>query len=192
MILKSGQQLIQRKGKGQVMEVVIYGAGLLGQKVYEILKEQSTLEIVGFIDDDPWKMDSSICELKVVGKGRDLPTLRKFGVEGIVVAISDGEVRLWISKLSKKLGFQILSTVSKSASVSPDAKIHEGCILSEMVSVESNAIIGECCFLGSRSVVKSSSKIPSGSNVTSGSIITPKSYPEEDVERTTELGLERK
>ncbi len=160
------------------METIIYGAGLLGRTAKELLDGQASIEIIGFIDDDPWKEGTKVCGLSVIGRGRELPTFLRFGVEAILVAISDGETRLWLSKLAGQIGYRQISAISKTAHVSPDAIISDGCILSDRVRVEEGAVIGDSCFLGAGCTVERSARVPDGSNVAGGTTVNAESVPE--------------
>lgn len=57
-------------GKGQddaVRRVVLVGAGLLGSRVARQLSGRATVKIVGFLDDDPYKIGCFIAGTKVLG-----------------------------------------------------------------------------------------------------------------------------
>lgn len=166
------------------METVIYGTGPLACETHRILKDQSVLDIIGFISDKPAQSVDELCGLRILGRLEDLSMLRTFGVEGICIATFDGEERILISKLSRKLGLEIVSAISASARVEPDARLGKGCIIQGNARVEAGSVLGDCCYLGSGVTVKNSAVIPPGSNIKSGSIVTMEKLMNED---TTEL-----
>ena len=152
------------------MEAIIYGAGTLGRIALNILRRNGTLEIIGFMDDDPMAFESEIDGLKVIGKGKDLPNFRRFGVEAICVAVHNGESRLWIARMAENSGYQLLSAIHPETIVSPEATIGAGCIIDEGATIESGARVGRCCYVGKGALIKARSSVPDGTLVRSGEI----------------------
>jgi len=152
------------------MEAIIYGAGTLGRIALKILRTNGTLEIIGFIDDDPIVCETEIDGLKVIGRGKDLPKFRKFGVEAICIAVHDGKSRLWIAKLAENTGYQLLSAIHPESNVSPEATIDAGCIIDEGSTIERGARVGRCCYVGKGAVIRAQSCVPEGTIVRSGEV----------------------
>ncbi|GEM_PF-3522420 len=167
------------------MEAVIYGAGRLGRAVLMYLADQPSVEVLGFIDDDPAKKGTDLCGLKVIGCCEDLPRFRKFGVEGILVAVADGPARLRLICYARDLGFQVIGARSGGSSLSTDARLGEGCILSNGALIEDSASLGAGCFVGTGAVVKGSSDVPDGSNIPAGATITASSFSGRDARSTS-------
>ena len=70
---------------------LIVGAGWAGRTIAELLQQRgrSEFELVGFVDDDPVKLDSQVAELPVVGTTADVLSLaRKYRVEVIILAVT--------------------------------------------------------------------------------------------------------
>ncbi len=147
------------------MEIVIYGAGLLGKKTLGILREQEILDVIGFVDDDPLMIDMEVCGLKVIGHGRDLKKLRRFGVEGICIALPDGDARIKISRLCHLIGIEVTGAVSPSAKIDPDASVGRGNIISENAVVKGGAVLGDCCYVAPGAIVESGATVESGGDV---------------------------
>jgi len=152
------------------MEAIIYGAGTLGRIALNILRTNGTLEIIGFIDDDPITCETEIDGLKVIGRGKDLPNFRKFGVEAICVAVHDGKSRLWIARMVENTRYQLLSAIHPKTNISPEATIEAGCIIDEGAIIESGARVGRCCYLGKGAVIKAQCSVPEGTIVRSGEV----------------------
>jgi len=162
------------------MEVIIYGSGALGRLALNILKRKGTLEVIGFVDDDPLAYEFEIEGLKIIGSGKDLPKLKRFGVEGVCIAIHDGETRLWTAKLAQGVGLELISAVHENASISSETSVGQGCIIDEGVRVEEGARIGNCCFLAAGSHVKRNAVVDPGTNVPAGKIVTVEEKKEEE------------
>ncbi len=165
------------------METVIYGTGPLACETHRILSHHSVLDVIGFIADEPIRPDHELCGLRILGRLKDLSTIRNFGVASICIAAFDGEERILISTLSRKLGFEIVSAISPSARIEPDARLGVGCIIQDRVRVETGSILGDCCYIGPGVTVKNSALIPPGSNIKSGSIVTPEEFRNEDISK---------
>ncbi len=70
--------------------VLIVGAGVAGSMIVKELRmnPQLSLNIIGFLDDDPAKADVLIHNVPVIGKLYDLPeVVRKFQVEEVIIAM---------------------------------------------------------------------------------------------------------
>lgn len=70
--------------------VLIVGAGDVGTTVVRMIKDNPELGMVavGFADDDPDKLSSTILDVKVFGNRNDIPELvKKLGVEEVVIAM---------------------------------------------------------------------------------------------------------
>jgi FlaA1/EpsC-like NDP-sugar epimerase len=69
--------------------VLLYGAGRAGVMLRKEMENNSSFDVVGFIDDDPLKVGSSIADTLVVGRGDDLEDLvREFHVDEIIVTMA--------------------------------------------------------------------------------------------------------
>lgn len=161
------------------MEAVIYGSGALGRLAWKILRQRGVLEVIGFIDDDPFAIELDIDGLKVIGSGKDLPKLRRFGVEAVCPAIQESEARLWTARLASGIGLEIVSAIHSNAFVSPEASIGHGCIIDEGARVEDGAKVGDCCFLARDSRVQRNAEIGPGTNIPAGIVVEAMKMEEE-------------
>jgi len=80
--------------------VLIMGAGVAGISLCDLLKSRHDLKVVGFVDDDPNKQDSTIDRYSVMGKTADLMTIViKYSVDLIVVAVTTKRSVVFFQKL---------------------------------------------------------------------------------------------
>jgi NDP-sugar pyrophosphorylase family protein len=147
------------------MEAVIYGAGEFGREAAGILKEENSVDVIGFLDDDRSNTGDCIDRLRVIGTGDDLVRFRRFGVEGICVAAVSGVERIRIAKMAEKAGYYLLTVRSAGSSISPDAHLGRGSIILEDSIIDSGAVIRHCCVIGRGVEIGEASFIPAGSNV---------------------------
>jgi len=70
--------------------VLVVGAGDAGEMIVRDLKygRSGSIQVVGFVDDDPSKLGTEIHEYEVLGKIEDIPSLvKKYGFSQVLIAI---------------------------------------------------------------------------------------------------------
>lgn len=76
-------------GTAPPLRVFLYGAGRAGIMLRKELDTNRSYDVVGFIDDDPHKVGSTISKTPVVGRGEQLPALvEKYKVEQIIISMA--------------------------------------------------------------------------------------------------------
>ena len=144
------------------MRLLILGAGIHGRDVCEIAKSLHIFTKIFFLDDNAEGED-------IIGKCRDAVRFRK-DFPCAFIAIGDNRIRKKYAKLLMDCGFLMPSIVSPEASVSGNAKVGSGTAILPQARV-GEAEIGDCCILGSNSLVNSGAKVGNYSHVECGSII---------------------
>ncbi len=86
---------------------LIVGAGEAGTLVArDLLRNQSPLEVVGFIDDDPALRNMTVASLKVLGTKKDVPTIiKRCAVDTVLLAIpsaTGAQMREYVDILNKE------------------------------------------------------------------------------------------
>ena len=79
------------KSTGQRRRVLLIGAGRAGQTLAELYQAEATrsFNLIGFVDDDPQKMGTIICGLRVVGSsGHLLNLIDVYRISDLVIAIN--------------------------------------------------------------------------------------------------------
>lgn len=89
--------------------ILIVGAGSAGQMIAREIRENERLnsEVVGFIDDDPTKLQLKILGLRVIGRSEDIPIIVKDDeIQEIIIAIpsATGKEIKRISEICRKSG----------------------------------------------------------------------------------------
>ncbi len=72
--------------------VLIMGAGEHGRIVYNFLKNnpRNYFDIQGFCDDDDDKIDSTVCDMNVLGSSNDMQVVvQKYNIREVIIAISN-------------------------------------------------------------------------------------------------------
>jgi exopolysaccharide biosynthesis polyprenyl glycosylphosphotransferase len=79
------------KSTGQRRRALLIGAGRAGQTLAELYHSEParSFNLIGFVDDDPQKMDKTICGLRVVGSSNNLLDLIDvYRISDLVIAIN--------------------------------------------------------------------------------------------------------
>lgn len=119
MLLVGGFRFVLRLGSDFVeggaalpikkKRVLIVGAGVAGSMIVKELRKnpQLSLDIVGFLDDDPAKADVLIHNVRVIGTLHDLPKLvKEFQVEEVIIAMTKapGKLIRKVVQMCKEVG----------------------------------------------------------------------------------------
>lgn len=121
--------------------LLILGAGGLAAEVEEIAR-LSGYEVVGFLDDCPEKARCT----PVLG-GMSSPENYREVADAVAVAIGNNKVRLSLCDTWQEAGFSLPVLVHPGATVSPDARLGEGCILRAGAVISRNVRLGEGCLV---------------------------------------------
>lgn len=154
------------------MKVIIYGASGQGRVTADLIRTMGKHDIFGFVDDDKSKTGILIDGVKVVG-GRDiLSTLcTKDKVQGVVLAVGDGNVRASLFELCRKTDLEIIGFIHPSAAVSPGAQIHPSAMVWPHAVINVGATIGMSTIVNSNSTVEHDVALGSFVHVAPGAIL---------------------
>lgn len=136
------------------MKVLIMGSGQNGGQVYNILKLDRSVEVVGFLDDDVAKQGGRKYGLPILGGMKDANDLaKKFGIEGVIVAVGNNSLRSRFTNELKKAGLTIIRAIHPHTFIDDTARVGEGAIIEMGVMIHPEATIGEGVFVGGSTVV---------------------------------------
>ena len=155
-------------------KLIIIGAGGYAKSVLDSV-DIYNYEISGFLDefsDNPLHLGYPILARGLNGLGHP---------ERYVYFISIGNNqrrKAWYDRLEKN-NYRVINVVDKSAIVSPQAKIGNGCFVGKMAIINSNATVGNNCiintkgsFIGRCSVTIGQISIGNWSTIGAGSVVT--------------------
>lgn len=87
------------------------------------------------------------------------------------IAVGDNEQRKrWFEELNNR-HYRLLNIVDKSAIISPESKIGNGCFLGKMSVVGSNSIIGDNCIINTKSLVEHGCTVHNHANISTNAVI---------------------
>ncbi len=172
------------------MEIFIIGAGGHGKVCFDAINSSAEHKVIGFIDDNPTRVDEKFCGLPIAGTTEDLFSKLKDQVKGVFIAIGDNVVRKEIySKLqshftivnaihskaiisdSVKLGKGVL--VVAGAIINADTQIKNGAIINTGATIDHDCIIGEFAFIAPGANLSGTVHVGANSLIGTGVAVIP-------------------
>ena len=142
--------------------LLIVGAGIYAEVVSEIAADMGCFEKISFVDDNAKETPNGTA---VIGTTEAIPFLES-EYSNIIVAIGNPTVRLsLLKKIKYETTYNIVSTISPRAYVSPTTWIGQGCIIEPMAVVHTNCVIGDGCIISAGAVVNHASRCGDGAHV---------------------------
>lgn len=108
------------------MKSVIIGAGKYGD-IYNSYLQESGVNVVGFLDDDPLLKDKTRGDVPVLGPLSLLPKLKSdFGVEAIYCPLGNNRLRVKLLNEARNIGYKTPCYIHPSVVISPNVTIGDG------------------------------------------------------------------
>lgn len=108
------------------MRSIIIGAGTYGE-VYLAYLQETGIEVVGFVDDNPDLQDTFVREMPVLGKISDLEHLKdKLDVEAVYCPIGNNKLRVRFLEHAKSLGYKTPCFIHPSVIMHSSVTIGDG------------------------------------------------------------------
>lgn len=176
------------------MKVVVYGSRADGHAkvVADLAADESGLELVGLVDDFPENAERVVGDLRVIGTGEALETLRREGIaEGVLLGFGESKGRAELVGSVLAAGLELPPLVHPSAQVrpssslgagaqilalayvGPDARIGAGALVNTAAIVEHDAFIDDGAVLGPAATVCGRARVGSNATIGAGAILLP-------------------
>jgi acetyltransferase EpsM len=153
-------------------KVIIVGAGSQGAIVADILlraREAGAASwAVGFVDDTPSRIGTSILELPVLGP---VGSLAEHEHDAIVVAIGDNHQRRLVTERLVAQGQRLITAIHPFVSIASSATIGEGSMISAGALVLPRATIGRGVLLNTKSSVDHDTVVGDFAHVSAGATV---------------------
>lgn len=81
---------LRRNARNDTTRVLVVGAGKVGRDVVAQMRKQhwSSMELIGFLDDDREKLDQRILDLAVLGRVDEAPTvIKRYQVDEVIITL---------------------------------------------------------------------------------------------------------
>lgn len=133
--------IVRYKGKPDFPNTIIYGAGAAGQLLYKETLNNSSIKykIIGFMDDDPYKHETYISGLRVLGGIKDIhEVVTTLEIKIVIVAMPSvsAERRKKIIQTAFACGVEVLSLHGAAELIT------KGDILKTLGKVSINDVLG--------------------------------------------------
>jgi UDP-perosamine 4-acetyltransferase len=148
--------------------LLIIGAGGHAKVCIETLREQGDYDPIGCISP---QAGGHVLDLPILGGDEILPDLYADGVRDVFLAIGSNPLRLKLAKQAADLGYATPSAVSRSAAISPSAKIGRGVLIMPNVIVNAEAQIMDFSIINSGAVVEHDCLIGPAAHIAPGSVL---------------------
>lgn len=134
------------------LNLLILGAGVHGQDVYDIARSLRVFSRIEFLDDNPY-LDN------ILGEWKDaMDFVSEFPVA--IVAVADEDTRKkWTQKLIG-FGYIIPTLIHPTAYIPEGVKIGSGTVICARVTVSVGSVIGENCIVTSGSIIPRKTILP--------------------------------
>ncbi|MBI5863832.1 MAG: hypothetical protein HZB38_04875 [Planctomycetes bacterium] len=155
-----------------MIDVVIFGAGGLGELVADTLRQAGGYFIAGYLDSDPTLREVQRGEFRVFGGFEQIPNLRKDGITHAIVAIGYNAPRVNIAERLVELGLSLASAIHPLASiVEHDNVLGEGVFLHPAARLAGGVTIEEQGTVGIGASVIPGRKVGKGARVHPGAVV---------------------
>lgn len=145
-------------------KVVVIGAGGHAKVIIDILRMNSSYELIGCTDR---QIGSFVLSLPVLGDDSILPTLFEQGIHHAFVAIGDNRLRKKLSQKAQMIGFQFVNAISPFTCISDSVKIGTG------VAIMPGAVINVETRIGNHSIVNTGASVDHDCQIGDYSHIAP-------------------
>ena len=171
------------------MKAVIIGAGGHARVVYEILRQDPNIEVVGFVDNKPKgqqvsaerqgpvesssfvTIKESIMGLPVYENHQILPRLVKEKVRGYIIAVGNNEVRARYYKELADHGLDPINAIHPTARIAHEVKIGKGVVIAAGATIITGAVIGDNVIVNTGAIIEHEDIIEDNAQIASGTVL---------------------
>jgi UDP-N-acetylbacillosamine N-acetyltransferase len=123
--------------------LLILGAGQLGEVTQEIAEAAGDYEMIRFLDD---------ANPAAIGKLNDYSVFAD-SFQDAIVAVDDLKIRIEYYEKLKAAGFNLAKIIHPTAFLSPSCSIGEGTIIEPMAFIHTKSVIGNGCIVAECAVI---------------------------------------
>jgi len=150
-------------------KLIIWGAGGHALVVSDIIRLRHEYEIVGYLDDvNPHRKNEKFGGSLVLGGQEVLASLRKQGVQYLILGMGDCAARLRLSNVVKSHGFSLATAIHPQAVVASDVKVGAGSVVAALAVLNPGTQIGENVIVNTGASVDHECVIEEGAHIGPG------------------------
>jgi len=126
-------------------------------------------DLVGFVDDDPSKLGTTLRGLPVLGATGDLAGLRRqHGLQGGIVAIADNPQRRRLGQAILAAGLELVNAIHPTVHLDSDVVLGKGNVLCQGVIVIAGTVIGNSVNIHTSATIDHDNIVEDGANLGPG------------------------
>jgi UDP-perosamine 4-acetyltransferase len=156
------------------MRAIGIGAGGQAKVMLEALQMRGGVDVAGLLDADHARHGTTVLDVKVLGGDELMEKLRREGVTHAFIGVGgtgDNAPRRRVYDAVRRAGFELLSVIHPSATVSPSATAGESLAVGPGAIVGAGARLGADVIVNSAAVVEHDCVIGDHVHVASGAVL---------------------
>jgi len=156
-------------------KILLLGAGGLGKEAADLIRATDQYEAVGFLDDDPVKINTLINQVPVLDPIGQLDKYRS--INNIFIAVANPGFKKRLALMAKALGFQFPNLIHPSVVIGNNVSLGcgnmvcAGTILSAEVCLKDFITINPQCGIGHETILHSYSTFYWGVHIGGNTVI---------------------
>ena len=175
-----------------MIKCVLIGCGGHARSLFEAVRKNPDVDVVGIVDANPDTNDHSVFGLPVLGDDSVLPSLSADGVDHFMLGVGSVRAatnRFELAQRIRAAGLKPLTVVDRSAVVSADVLLAPGCqvlagaiigpnvraaegsIVNTGAVVEHDCVLGPYCHVSSGSVLAGNVRVGERAHVGAGAVV---------------------
>ncbi|MEQ9169953.1 MAG: biotin/lipoyl-containing protein [Rhodospirillales bacterium] len=146
---------------GKTNRVLILTARVGGMQVLDILLNDPSVSVVGFVDDDPELSDSQVWDVPVLGTFKEIESLWKRDLfdSAIIGFSSNIETRKELFERCVSLGIPMANAIDPSVRINRACSLGQGNIICSHVHIGFGSVLGNNNFIGANSSIDHDNKM---------------------------------
>lgn len=152
------------------MKTVIVGAGGQARVIFDILRHDRNIEVVGFTDLEVRDPHERILGLPILGPHRMLE-VSTGDYKAAIVAIGDNKIRSERFAQLRQTGLKLVNAIHPTAIISPTATIGEGCMIGPGAKIGTMSTIGDNCIINTGAIIEHEAEIGDHAHIAPASVI---------------------
>ena len=159
------------------MKVVIYGIKSTAKIIAEILRDDQSFQVIGFLgnklEKKKFKGKKIYLDIPFLGDEDLIPKLAMNGVDGFIIGMGNIKLKEKLYNKFSNEGLKPISAISKNSIISIGAKIDKGVAIGKGSIISADVKIGENTFIGNGTLIEVSSSISHNCKIGSKVLISP-------------------
>ncbi|MEN2768692.1 acetyltransferase [Ornithinibacillus xuwenensis] len=155
-------------------DILLIGGGGHCKSVIDTLENADEFNIIGILDQ-PEKIGSKVNGIEIIGIDEDLPSYFEQGVQYAFITIgSVGNVsfRKSLYEYAKTIGYRFPTIIDKSAIISSNTELHEGCFIGKGAILNTNVSIGINSIINTGTIIEHDCTIGEFCHIAPGSTLS--------------------